>query len=167
MLSFLKQKLSGDITEGERITVAENVTDGWNQDVAAVAEDLRLDIYDHIRSIRDPEKPQNLEELNVVLESLVHVYPINGAGDKCVAQIEFVPTVPHCHLATLIGLCIRTKLERTLVPGQIKLEILVKEGTHNTESDINKQINDKERVAAAMENPNLKETVDKCIEEEE
>ena len=28
MLSFLKQKLSGDVTEGERITVAENVTDG-------------------------------------------------------------------------------------------------------------------------------------------
>ena len=123
MLSFLKQKLSGDVTEGERITVAENVTDGstlkskspflcthlsgWNQDVASVAEDLRLDIYDHIRSIRDPEKPQNLEELNVVLESLVHVYPINSAGDKFVAQIEFVPTVPHCHLATLIGLCIR------------------------------------------------------------
>ena len=43
----------------------------------------------------------------MVLESLVHVYPINSAGDKFVAQIEFVPTVPHCHLATLIGLCIR------------------------------------------------------------
>ena len=96
MLSFLKQKLSGDVTEGVRIAVAENVTDGWSQDVASVAEDLRLDIYDHIRSIRDPEKPQNLEELNVVVESLVHVYPINGAGDKFVAQIEFVPTVPHC-----------------------------------------------------------------------
>jgi len=62
---------------------------------------------------------------------------------------------------------IRTKLERTLVPGQIKLEIVVKEGTHNTEGDINKQINDKERVAAAMENPNLKETVEKCIEEDQ
>ena len=42
----------------------------------------------------------------------------------------------------------------------------MKEGTHNTEQDINKQINDKERVAAAMENPNLRETVDQCIEDE-
>ena len=50
---------------------------------------------------------------------------------------------------------------------KIKLEIVVKEGTHNTEGDINKQINDKERVAAAMENPNLKETVEKCIEEDQ
>jgi len=90
-----------------------------------------------------------------------------GSNDKYVANIEFVPTVPHCHLATLIGLCIRTKLERSLVPGQVKLDILVKEGTHDTEADINKQINDKERVAAAMENPNLKETVEECIKDEE
>jgi len=30
---------------------------------------------------------------------------------------------------------------------------------------VNKQINDKERVAAAMENPNLLELIDGCIEE--
>jgi hypothetical protein len=33
--------------------------------------------------------------------------------------------------------------------------------------DINKQINDKERVAAALENPNLRETVEMCIREDE
>jgi len=32
---------------------------------------------------------------------------------------------------------------------------------------VNKQINDKERVAAALENPNLKEMVDSCIRDEE
>jgi len=32
---------------------------------------------------------------------------------------------------------------------------------------VNKQINDKERVAAAMENPSLRDVVEKCIEEEE
>lgn len=30
---------------------------------------------------------------------------------------------------------------------------------------VNKQINDKERVAAAMENPNLLELIETCIEE--
>ena len=34
-------------------------------------------------------------------------------------------------------------------------------------STVNKQINDKERVAAALENPNLKEMVDSCIRDEE
>ena len=37
----------------------------------------------------------------------------------------------------------------------------------STEADINKQINDKERVAAAMENPSLRETVEECIKEQE
>lgn len=32
---------------------------------------------------------------------------------------------------------------------------------------VNKQINDKERIAAAMENPNLKNLVENCIKEEE
>ena len=32
---------------------------------------------------------------------------------------------------------------------------------------VNKQINDKERVAAAMENPNLKKIVDDCLKEPE
>lgn len=32
---------------------------------------------------------------------------------------------------------------------------------------VNKQINDKERVAAAMENPNLREMVEKCISEDD
>lgn len=32
---------------------------------------------------------------------------------------------------------------------------------------VNKQINDKERIAAAMENPNLRELVENCIKEED
>jgi len=168
MLSFLKHKLGGDVTDGIGITVAEPLTEGWSQDLETTVTDLKLDIFDQIRTIQDPEKPQNLEELEVVVEDLVAVYPAYGnSGEKFVAHIEFVPTVPHCHLATLIGLCIRTKLERNLAPGTVKIDIQIKEGTHSTEADINKQINDKERVAAAMENPNLRETVEKCIEEVE
>uniref|UniRef100_A0A8C2DJ63 Cytosolic iron-sulfur assembly component 2A n=1 Tax=Cyprinus carpio TaxID=7962 RepID=A0A8C2DJ63_CYPCA len=67
-------------------------------------------------------------------------------------------------LATLIGLCLQVKLQRCL-PFKHKLEIYITEGTHSTEEDINKQINDKERVAAAMENPNLREMVEQCVTE--
>lgn len=101
-------------------------------------------------------------------------------------RIEFNPTVPHCSLATLIGLCIRVKVERSL-PHDIKLDIFIKKGTHNTEDEsvfyldilihfkysflsfflVNKQINDKERIAAAMENPNLRDLVENCIKDEE
>lgn len=36
-------------------------------------------------------------------------------------------------------------------------------GTHSTEEAVNKQLNDKERVAAALENPNLVDMVNKVI----
>ena len=81
-------------------------------------------------------------------------------------RVQFTPTVPHCSLATLIGLCLRMKLERTL-DRRFKLDIFVNEGTHSIEGDVNKQINDKERVAAAMENSNLRELVEECIREAE
>ncbi|KAK7832758.1 hypothetical protein U0070_026954 [Myodes glareolus] len=88
-------------------------------------EEKALEVYDLIRTIRDPEKPNTLEELEVVTESCVEVQEINE--EDCL------------------------------------LEIYISEGTHSTEEDINKQINDKERVAAAMENPNLREIVEQCV----
>ena len=81
-------------------------------------------------------------------------------------KIVFTPTVPHCSLATLIGLCLRVKLERCM-EARFKLDIVVLEGAHAIEGDVNKQINDKERVAAAMENPGLREMVEECIKEAE
>ncbi|XP_071054100.1 MIP18 family protein galla-1 isoform X3 [Onthophagus taurus] len=120
---------------------------------------------DFIRTIKDPEKPNTLEELNVVYEDGVFILE-NTPTNVNVVRVEFNPTVPHCSLATLIGLCIRVKLERS-IPYQIKLDIYIKEGAHATEHEINKQINDKERIAAAMENPNLREMVESCIKEED
>ncbi|XP_030046332.1 cytosolic iron-sulfur assembly component 2A [Microcaecilia unicolor] len=125
-------------------------------------EEKALEVYDVIRTIRDPEKPNTLEELDVVTESCVDVQEI--AQEEYLVTIRFTPTVPHCSLATLIGLCLRVKLQRCL-PFKHKLEIYISEGTHSTEEDINKQINDKERVAAAMENPNLREIVEQCVTE--
>ncbi|KAJ4923568.1 hypothetical protein JOQ06_004106 [Pogonophryne albipinna] len=125
-------------------------------------EEKALEVYDVIRSIRDPEKPNTLEELDVVTESSVEVRDLGE--EEFLIIIKFSPTVPHCSLATLIGLCLQVKLERCL-PFKHKLEIYISEGTHSTEEDINKQINDKERVAAAMENPNLREIVEQCVTE--
>ena len=106
--------------------------------------------------------------MNVVQEQLVSVVPFGNSfseTDKLIAKIEFVPTVPHCSLATLIGLCLTTKLNRELPGGRFKIELKVKEGTHSTAAEITKQINDKERVAAALENPNLLKAVEECIKE--
>lgn len=57
-------------------------------------------------------------------------------------------------MAQIIGLMIKVKLSRCL-PLNMKISVKVTPGAHVKELDINKQINDKERVAAAVENPNI------------
>ncbi|KAK3577317.1 hypothetical protein CHS0354_008412 [Potamilus streckersoni] len=135
------------------------MTDSTDTELVTIQET----VYDLIRSIRDPEKAETLEELNVVSEESVTVKRFNS--DEYLIKIEFIPTVPHCSLASLIGLCLREKLQKNFTERH-KLDIFIKEGTHETVNEINKQINDKERIAAAMENPNLQKLVNECLTDE-
>ncbi|XP_043693904.1 protein AE7 [Telopea speciosissima] len=115
------------------------------------------EIFDHIRDIKDPEHPYSLEELKVITEDAIEV----DDQHNCV-RVTFTPTVEHCSMATVIGLCLQVKLMRSL-PSRYKVDIRVAPGTHATEAAVNKQLNDKERVAAALENPNLLNMVDECL----
>lgn len=121
-----------------------------------------LEIFSLIRHINDPEHPHSLETLNVVQPELISM-------ENHLVTVRFTPTIPHCSMATLIGLCIRVRLLRSL-PSWIKIDIRVTEGTHQSEHagnfffqafilQVNKQLNDKERVAAALENTHLLEIV--------
>ncbi|CAH8297545.1 unnamed protein product [Schistosoma turkestanicum] len=117
----------------------------------------RAEIFDHIRDIRDPEHPHSLEVLGVVTDDWINM---NDAESW--VCIEYSPTIPGCSMATLIGLAIKVKLIRSL-PRRFKIEVKVKPGTHNSEDEINKQLADKERVAAALENPALLKLVNDCL----
>lgn len=172
MLSFFRKlSIGGKIKDGilpnQAMETTEEILQADEQsDLTLKSEtELRESIYDLLRTIKDPEKPQTLEQLDVVYEDCVNICKSTPKGVS-VIRIEFNPTVPHCSLATLIGLCIRVKLERHLL-SSFKLDIYIKEGAHSTEEEINKQINDKERIAAAMENPNLRDLVEKCIRDDE
>ncbi|KAF9009456.1 FAM96B protein [Cyathus striatus] len=122
------------------------------EDVQYIDQD---EIFDLVRSIYDPEHPNTLEELRVVSAPQITV------GENHV-KVEFTPTVPHCGMSTLIGLSIRVRLLRSL-PSRFKVDIFVKPGSHQSEHAVNKQLNDKERVAAALENSALLETVEHCL----
>ncbi|XGW17148.1 hypothetical protein V3C99_002058 [Haemonchus contortus] len=120
-----------------------------------------LEIFDLIRDINDPEHPYTLEQLNVVQEELIRV---QKDSKHTYVDVRFTPTIPHCSMATLIGLAIRVKLARSLHP-RIKVRVSITEGSHNTEEAINRQLADKERVAAAMENSSLMHAVNQCLAE--
>ncbi|KAL5704607.1 Protein AE7-like 1 [Ranunculus cassubicifolius] len=121
-----------------------------------------LDIYDilttdYVRDIRDPEHPYSLEQLSVLSEESITVDHKLGR-----ILITFTPTIQHCSMATVIGLCLRVKL-MDYFPPHFKVDIKVSPGSHANEESVNKQLNDKERVAAALENPNLRQLVDECL----
>lgn len=129
------------------------------EDEEADSEDNEVvdaqEIFDLISTISDPEHPLTLAQLAVV--NLPDITVTNGPNkNKDISEvlIKITPTITHCSLATLIGLGIRVRLERCL-PPRFRIRILIKEGTHQSENQVNKQLNDKERVAAACENDQL------------
>ncbi|XP_028124671.1 protein AE7-like isoform X2 [Camellia sinensis] len=107
-------------------------TEPGDVDEYAVEAIDQLEIFDHLRDIKDPEHPYSLEELKVITEDAIVV----DDNHNCV-RVTFTPTVEHCSMATVIGLCLRVKLMRSL-PLHYKVDIRVAPGTHATEAAVNK-----------------------------
>ncbi|KAM0919495.1 hypothetical protein ACQ4PT_008200 [Festuca glaucescens] len=87
-----------------------------NKDENAVEPIDQLEIFDILYlfsciDIKDPEHPYSLEELKVVTEDSVEI-----SDDLSHVRVTFTPTVEHCSMATIIGLCLRVKLMRSLPP---------------------------------------------------
>ncbi|OQV25303.1 MIP18 family protein [Hypsibius exemplaris] len=115
------------------------------------------EVFDMVRQINDPEHPLTLEELNVV-----QINHIEVDDERNRVVVLYTPTIPHCSMATLIGLAIRVKLLRSL-PERFKVDVRIYEGSHVSEVAVNKQLADKERVAAALENSHLLDVINQCL----
>jgi len=133
----------------------ESNENDWNDDVEDEID--AREVFDLIRTIKDPEHPLTLEELHVIEQDLIEVDDKNSS-----LRVLYTPTIPHCSMASLIGLSIRVKLLLGL-PPRFKISVEINPGTHSAEKSINKQIADKERVAAALENENLRNVIFQCI----
>jgi metal-sulfur cluster biosynthetic enzyme len=121
----------------------------------------QYEIFDIIKTINDPEHPLTLEQLNIVSPNNIIINT-----DKNHIKVYFSPTIPSCSMSTLIGLMIKVKLLNS-VSNKYKVDVYVEPGKHYTEEAINRQLNDKERVYAALESEHLKKMVYKGIQNEE
>lgn len=124
------------------------------------------EIYDLISTISDPEHPISLGALAVVSLPDISIKPslpnVPESPLRTVAVL-ITPTITHCSLATVIGLGVRVRLEQSL-PPRFRMDVRIKEGTHSTADEVNKQLADKERVAAALENGTLMGVIAKMLE---
>ncbi|KAI9784759.1 MAG: hypothetical protein M1839_001489 [Geoglossum umbratile] len=143
-------------------TSPSSALDSDSEDDAIVDHIDEQEIYDLISSISDPEHPLSLGELAVVNLPDIDVHDAPNAPFSTVL-VEITPTITHCSLATVIGLGVRVRLEQAL-PPRFRVDVRIKEGTHSTADQVNKQLNDKERVAAALENGTLMGVLNKMLE---
>lgn len=152
------------------------VSAGGHEDKQTPKRDIITteEVFRIIRNIQDPEHPLTLEQLNVVRMELINVVDLLGGDENTdidpdcsskkfsTVHVQFTPTIPHCSMATLIGLSLRVKLLRSL-STRFKVVVKIENGTHVSEHAVNKQLADKERVRAAVENEHLLGVVNKCI----
>lgn len=169
-LSFILQDAENDKTSSSILEDIDSMkqlinlqNDFMNQRQASMDLDVSMEdeaedrqkidpqeIYDLIAHISDPEHPMSLGQLSIVkLEDIkISDEPDSPETRMKDLVIQITPTITHCSLATLIGLGIRVRLDRALHP-KYRPTIILKPGTHQSENQVNKQLNDKERVAAA------------------
>lgn len=113
------------------------------------------EVYDLISTISDPEHPLSLGSLGVVkLEDIKIVAPTSPRSRISTVTVLLTPTTTACSLTTIIGLGVKVRLLQAL-PPRFRVDVRIKEGTSRTADEVNKQLGDKERVAAAMENKSL------------
>ncbi|RMZ87090.1 hypothetical protein DV736_g5683, partial [Chaetothyriales sp. CBS 134916] len=124
------------------------------------------EIYDLISTMSDPEHPITLGSLAVVSLPDISIKPTilsRPSSNLQTVTVLITPTIQHCSLATVIGLGVRVRLEESL-PPRFRVDVKIKEGTHSTADEVNKQLADKERVAAALWNPTLQSFIKKMME---
>lgn len=113
------------------------------------------EVYDLISTISDPEHPLSLGSLGVAkLDDISIQRPTSPRSRISTVTVLLTPTTSACSLTTVIGLGVKVRLLQAL-PPRFRVDVRIKEGTSQTADEVNKQLGDKERVAAAMENRNL------------
>ena len=167
---IVQQNPSKQLEDFERIRLAKEMryfgksngveTPTKEFDIDTDSEEDEIDAYevfDMLRHINDPEHPLTLEQLKVIKPEQITIDRVTST-----ISVKYTPTIPNCSMATLIGLMLRVKLYRSL-PARYKVDVNIQEGKHDQETDINKQLNDKERVYAALENAGLLNMVNKGL----
>ena len=109
----------------------------------------KYEVFEIIRNITDPEHPYNLEELNIIsLEDII------VDNENRLIAVYFTPTIDNCGFASLIGLSIKKKLLNFISP-KYNIDVLIKEPKSDNDKNLNKQMNDKERLEASNLNKDI------------
>ena len=133
---------------------------------------LGFSIINQFDSIIDPEYPMILSELKIIkLERIIITSKLSSRSIVC--NLSFFPTYGQCKLAPLIGIAIaiytlKISSMKKLIKifnnkWVIKFKIFLPQKNHTVGNSITKQLNDMERLSAALENNSIRLSILKCI----
>lgn len=140
----------------DSLSSPESLSDFSSSDSDEEREEIdEQEVYDLISTILDPEHPLTLGSLGVVNLDDIKIFPPSSPRSRISSvRVLITPTTSACSLTTVIGLGVKVRLVNAL-PPRFRVDVRIKEGTSSSADEANKQLGDKERVAAAMENSNL------------
>ena len=113
-----------------------------------------IEIFEELTEVVDPERaPLTLSDLGVVTQRGVVV---QFGRNRPFLSVTVTPTMPHCGMVSLIVLSIHFKLLAALPQYHTwKVRIVIPDEAHHEAPSVQRLANDKERVAAALENPTI------------
>ncbi|KAF2772101.1 hypothetical protein EJ03DRAFT_213112 [Teratosphaeria nubilosa] len=148
------------LSDAEALSSSEESSSGSDEEREEIDEQ---EVYDLISTISDPEHPLSLGSLGVVkIEDIAILPPTSPRSRISTVTVLITPTTSACSLTTVIGLGVKVRLVNAL-PPRFRVDVRIKEGTSRTADEVNKQLGDKERVAAAMENKSLVNVVNTML----
>ena len=79
-------------------------------------------------------------------------------------EVRLKPTNAHCHLIQQIALAVHLRLRRELAHVmEYKVRVICFGSSHARQEEVEKQMNDKERIAAALENEQIVHYLDELL----
>lgn len=130
-------------------------------------------IFGQLIKIIDPEFPITLVKLKVIKIEFITIFT-HISSQKLVYTISFFPTYGKCKLAPLLGITLfsvyfkKSTLKKLFKLGNknwyIFFKVKLANKDHKIGENITKQLNDEERLSAAMENKFIRLSILKCIQ---
>jgi metal-sulfur cluster biosynthetic enzyme len=134
---------------------------------------LSIQIFYYLKNILDPEFPNKIYSLGIISFEIIFVKIFLYI--KCAFfGILLIPTIKYCGMSPLIALCVENKLNKKKLAKKLnkifpsdwnwKFTVEIPFYAHLKAINISKQLNDKERKSAALENLGIRRIIKKSYE---
>lgn len=134
---------------------------------------LSIQIFYYLKDILDPEYPNKIYTFGIVSFEGIFIEILYFCQIITIDHL-LIPTIKICSMSPLMGISIQNKIYQKnlikrlhqLIPKtwNWRFSIEIPNYSHLKSLNISKQLNDKERISAALENFGIRKVIEECYE---